>query len=209
MRDKTYLYSTTESNIRNVGGKLFSYDPSISALINNPNLEYMLGVGENKKPLTHFLYLNQQNKDDQFKKLIDEANEVVDKQANEFLMKSSAQRGFGKLERIEEEDELGIVPKIPSPTKNPPYSPEKLQYLASIHRNLYDIMAEPFLIMERIRDTTQPSNVGYTNTLVNVLTELYKDDLCQPRKNTQLALKSTHIKSLLAKIGYEKDIEQQ
>ena len=46
------------------------------------------------------------------------------------------------------------------------------------HLNLYNVMKDPSLTFERIRDVSQKSSVGINRDLNEILNQIYKDDIC-------------------------------
>jgi len=59
------------------------------------------------------------------------------------------------------------------------------EHRINTHLNLYNVMKDPNLTFERIRDVSQKSNVGINRDLNEILNQIYKDDICQPRKNSE------------------------
>ena len=63
-------------------------------------------------------------------------------------------------------------------------------------------MRDPSLTFERIRDVTQKSSVGITRDLNTILNEIFKDDICQPRKNPdKTSQRCIQVKMLLREIN--------
>ncbi len=59
------------------------------------------------------------------------------------------------------------------------------EHRINTHLNLYNVMKDPSLTFERIRDVSQKSSVGINRDLNEILNQIYKDDICQPRKNSE------------------------
>ena len=63
--------------------------------------------------------------------------------------------------------------------------------------NIYEIMKDPSLTFERIRDVTQKSNVIHRD-FKEILSEIEKDDSCQLPKNTKItSQRCIHVRDLL------------
>jgi hypothetical protein len=52
------------------------------------------------------------------------------------------------------------------------------EHRINTHLNLYNVMKDPSLTFERIRDVSQKSSVGINRDLNEILNQIYKDDIC-------------------------------
>ena len=68
-------------------------------------------------------------------------------------------------------------------------------------------MSYPGSSIERIRDTSVSSKYGLVNDLGAILTEIYKDDVLQPKQNNTLRLQDYTIKTWFgsSKLNVAKD----
>ena len=71
-------------------------------------------------------------------------------------------------------------------------------------------MGDPMLTFERIRDVTTSSVNGITSNLSTIITDIYKDDICQPQTNSKsTGQRCIHLKKLLKEIARSPDKEYE
>ena len=87
---------------------------------------------------------------------------------------------------------------------------KEIEQRINTHWNLYNVMRDPSLTFERIRDVTQKSSVGITRDLNTILNEIYKDDICQPRKNPdKTSQRCIQVKQLLKDINFPASTQER
>lgn len=74
----------------------------------------------------------------------------------------------------------------------------KRTIITSMFKNLQQIFSYPGTSIDRIRDATRNSHYGFSTDLTEVLTDIYRDDVMQPKPSAMLRLQDFTIKTWFA-----------
>ena len=72
---------------------------------------------------------------------------------------------------------------------------DQRKQISSIYHNMQQIFSYPGTSIDRIRNTDLNSSYGLSTDLSTVLTEIYKDDVMQPKPSAMLRLQDFTIKT--------------
>lgn len=69
----------------------------------------------------------------------------------------------------------------------------KRSIICAIFRNMQKIFSLPGTSIDRIRDANRNSKYGLSSDLIDVLSDIYRDDVMQPKPSTMLKLQNDKI----------------
>ena len=81
----------------------------------------------------------------------------------------------------------------------------KRSIICAIFRNMQQIFSLPGTSIDRIRDANRNSKYGLSSDLIDVLSDIYRDDVMQPKPSTMLKLQNDKIQQWLNDVKFAKD----